>query len=100
MRTESGCRPRSGRALRASYDHEERDWWFRLLNQTRDEDFRTDLGFGSRADHNQSVIGGGYRWYNEDSWWNQIRLSGDWDIAHNDNGELLEKEAEIELDII
>jgi hypothetical protein len=89
----------SGRALRASYDHEERDWWFRLLNQTRDEDFRTDLGFGSRADHNQSVIGGGYRWYNEDSWWNQIRLSGDWDIAHNDNGELLEKEAEIELRI-
>jgi hypothetical protein len=82
-------------AYRISYDHEERDWNFRLFNQSRGADFRTDLGFGPRADHEQSVIGGGYNWYSEDSWWNKIRLSGDWDIAHNDKGDLIEKEAEI-----
>ncbi|MFT4939411.1 MAG: hypothetical protein ACI88A_002453 [Paraglaciecola sp.] len=87
----------SGSAFRVSYDHEQRNWWVRALSQTRKEGFRTDLGFGSRADHKQSVLGGGYRWYSENNWWNQIRLSGDWDIAHNDNGELIEKEAEVSL---
>jgi len=87
----------SDTGYRLSYDHEERNWNFRALNQSRGADFRTDLGFGPRSDHEQSVIGGGYNWYSEDRWWNRIRLSGDWDIAHNDRGELIEKEAEIQL---
>lgn len=85
------------KAYRLSYDHQQRDWNFRLLNQSRGADFRSDLGFGPRADHEQSVIGGGYNWYSEDTWWNRIRLSGDWDIAHSDKGELIEKEAEVHL---
>jgi hypothetical protein len=85
----------SGRAYRVSYSHEERNWNFSLDRNSRGKNIRTDLGFGELADRHQSVIGGGYNWYSENSWWNKIRISGDWDISHNDNGELLEKESEL-----
>lgn len=87
----------SGKAYRISYAHEERNWDVSLYRNSRGTGIRTDLGFGSLADRHQSVLGGGYNWYSENTWWNKIRLSGDWDISHNDNGELLEKEAEMEL---
>lgn len=87
----------SGKAYRLSYDHDERNWDFSLYRNSRGTGIRTDLGFGSLADRHQSVIGGGYNWFSENTWWNKIRLSGDWDISHNDNGELLEKEAEAYL---
>ena len=67
--------------------------------QTHGADFRTDLGFGQLADHQQKLIGGGYNWYSENTWWNKIRVNGDWDISHNDAGELLEQETEVYLGI-
>ncbi|WP_339720715.1 DUF5916 domain-containing protein [uncultured Paraglaciecola sp.] len=87
----------SGKAYTVSYDHEERNWDFSLYRNSRGAGIRTDLGFGSLADRHQSVIGAGYNWFSENTWWNKIRLSGDWDISHNDNGELIEKEAEAYL---
>jgi hypothetical protein len=42
-------------------------------------------------------VGAGYNWYSENTWWNKVRLSGDWDISHNDNNELIEKESEVHL---
>ena len=54
---------------------------------------RTDLGFGSLADRHQSGSG---RWVQlvqrKQLGGIGVRLSGDWDISHNDNGELIEKE--------
>lgn len=87
----------TGSSYRVNYRHNERDWYFRADHYGTDEDFRADLGFQSRVDRSTSVIGGGYNWFNETSWWNRIRVFGDWDIAHNQNGDLLEKEAEIYL---
>lgn len=89
----------TGQAFRINYRHESRDWFFRADHFANGEDFRADLGFVSRVDRNTTVIGGGYYWWNENSWWNRIRLNGDWDIAHNDNGELIEKELEAYLSI-
>jgi hypothetical protein len=89
----------TGMTYRVNYRHEERDWFFRADHFANGEDFRADLGFVSRVDRNTTVIGGGYMWWNDDSWWNRIRLSGDWDIAHNDDGELIEKEIEASLSI-
>jgi hypothetical protein len=87
----------SGRAYRVSYAHEERNWNVFLNRNSQGAGIRTDLGFGSLADRHQSAVGGGYNWYSENTWWNKIRLSGDWDISHNDNNELIEKEAEVYL---
>ncbi|MDM7859084.1 DUF5916 domain-containing protein [Alteromonas sp. ASW11-36] len=89
----------TGQAFRINYRHEARDWFFRADHYSNGEDFRADLGFVSRVDRSTSVIGGGYYWWNENSWWNRIRISGDWDIAHNDDGELLEKELEANVSI-
>ncbi|WJG09769.1 DUF5916 domain-containing protein [Aliiglaciecola sp. LCG003] len=85
----------NGQALRVNYRHNERNWNFRADHYRNGKDFRADLGFERNVDRNTSVIGGAYRWFSEHSWWNRIEVWGDWDIAHNDDGELLEKEAEI-----
>jgi hypothetical protein len=87
----------SGKAYRVSYTHEERNWNVFLNRNSRGAGIRTDLGFGSLADRHQSVVGAGYNWYSENTWWNKVRLSGDWDISHNDNNELIEKESEVHL---
>jgi hypothetical protein len=89
----------TGQAFSINYRHEARDWFFRADHFANGEDFRADLGFVSRVDRNTTVVGGGYYWWNENSWWNRIRLNGDWDIAHNDDGELIEKEVEAYLSI-
>jgi hypothetical protein len=87
----------NGKAYRVSYTHEERNWNVFLNRNSRGSGIRTDLGFGSLADRHQSVVGAGYNWYSENTWWNKVRLSGDWDISHNDNNELIEKESEVHL---
>ncbi|MGS2721164.1 DUF5916 domain-containing protein [Paraglaciecola aestuariivivens] len=89
----------SGNAYIISYAHEERNWNLRAQQNSRGENIRTDLGFGALADRTQAVIGGGYNWFSENTWWNRVRLSGDWDISHNDNGELIEKEIEMDLGV-
>ncbi|MDC8829811.1 carbohydrate binding family 9 domain-containing protein [Alteromonas gilva] len=84
----------TGSAWRLNYRHEVRDWYFRADHYANDKDFRADLGFETKADYHKSVLGTGYYWWNENSWWNRIRLNGDWDITHNDEGELIEREVE------
>jgi uncharacterized surface anchored protein len=87
----------SGRAYRISYDHEERNRNVSIHQNSRSSGTRTDLGFGSLADSQKSAVRGGYNWFSENTWWNKIRLSGDWDISHNNNSKLIEKEAEVSL---
>ncbi|MCP4524337.1 MAG: carbohydrate binding family 9 domain-containing protein [Aestuariibacter sp.] len=89
----------SGTAWRVNYRHEEQDWFFRADRYENDAGFRADLGFETKADYNKTVVGGGYFWWNENSWWNRIRLNGDWDLTHNDNGEVLERELEAYVSI-
>lgn len=93
LRTDEG-EEFSGQSWRVTYRHDERDWFARATHFVVDEGFRADLGFENRADFEKSVLGGGYSWWNEGSWWNRVRVRGDWDITHNDNGELLEEELE------
>ncbi|MBL4630567.1 MAG: carbohydrate binding family 9 domain-containing protein [Paraglaciecola sp.] len=89
----------SGKAHRLNYSHEERNWNAFVTRNSRGSGIRTDLGFGSLADSHKTIVGGGYNWYSENTWWNKIRVNGDWDISHNDNGELIEKEAEVYLSL-
>ncbi|MFS1702853.1 DUF5916 domain-containing protein [Alteromonas sp. AMM-1] len=89
----------SGTAWRVNYRHEEQDWFFRADRYENDAGFRADLGFETKADFNKSVVGGGYNFWNEGSWWNRIQLKGDWDLTHNDNGELIERELEATFNI-
>lgn len=83
-----------GQSLRLKYDRETDNYFIKGRHTKTDADFRADLGFISNVDTQRSVLGGGYNWRNIDSWWNRIRLNADWNITHNDNGELIEKELE------
>ncbi|MCL1094910.1 carbohydrate binding family 9 domain-containing protein [Shewanella kaireitica] len=81
----------------AKYEHETRNWDAVAQYQSVAEDFRADLGFIEKVDFSKFVVGGGYTWYPENSGFSKIRLSGDWDISHNQAGEKLEQEAEAKL---
>ena len=81
------------------YRRDTGDYFIRARHQYADEDYRADLGFQSSVDRKVSLIGGGYNWWNENTWWNRINIEGDWDITHNTNGELIEKELEGEISI-
>ncbi len=87
----------SGSAWRINYNHNERNWNLWANHNAVQSDFRSDLGFESRVDRTTSVLGGGYTWHNENSWWHNLHIAGDWDITHNDAGELIEKEKEVHL---
>ena len=89
----------SGSGYRINYRHESRNWMFRADHFSNDENLRADLGFVNRADSVTSIIGGRYRWFSDNSWWNRIHVYGDWDIRHNADGEFIQKEAEIEFGV-
>ena len=89
-----------GHAAFAGYDYDSRNWFAYLNHAERSRGFRADSGFVPRADVSQQVIGLGRIWHgDENNWFSKIRLSGDWDIAHDDEGQLLEKEIEAYLNV-
>lgn len=90
----------SGHAGRISYIYDSRDWsWFTSYRDVG-EDFRADLGFMSKVDYRQAVAGGGYTWIGDaGDWWDEMNLSGDWDITYDQSGRLLEREWEGEFSI-
>jgi hypothetical protein len=84
-----------GHALDAGYDYNSRDWFVYLRHSERSRGFRADAGFVPRVDVDQQVAGLGRVWHgNETTWYSRLQLSGDWDIAHDDDGRLLEREIE------
>ncbi len=86
----------TGSAFRIAYYHNDSDWHYKVTFDKQNANFRGDLGFVSQVDQNKFVIGGHRKWYAEpNSWWTQFRIYSDWDITHNDNNELIEKEAEM-----
>ena len=89
-----------GTAAFASYDYNSRNWFAYLRHQNRSAGFRADSGFVPRVDISQQVIGLGHNWYgDEDDWYTQLQLSADWDIAHDDSGRMIEREAEFNFRI-
>ena len=89
-----------GHAAYAGYDYDSRNWFAYLRHAERSNGFRADSGFVPQVDLSQQVVGLGRIWHgDEDNWYSRIRLSGDWDIAHDDEGRLLEEEIEAYISI-
>ena len=83
-----------------NYEHNEKHWRAFTSYQYRDKGLRSDLGFMSQIDFNKFLAGYEYRWYgDENTWWNRANWYTDWDITHNDNDELLEKEVQTNFSI-
>ncbi|MFK8030475.1 MAG: DUF5916 domain-containing protein [Gammaproteobacteria bacterium] len=100
LQNDFGLAPnQSGNSYKLRYNYNSRNW-FQYTNYSRyDEDFRADLGFITQVNKEQWVVGGGRVFYSEDSWWTQIEIGGDWDITHDSDGRLLERELEGRIEV-
>jgi hypothetical protein len=88
----------SGNASFLAYNYGDREKSFNIAHRRHDPGFRADLGFVGQVDYEKSVIGGSYRWYPKNQFFNQIQINGDWDITHQISVErLMEKEIEAYL---
>lgn len=87
----------SGNAWRAQYSFSNRNWNASVQRWVIDPGFRADLGFMGQVGYDKSVAGGGYTWFRDGKSVNRIELSGDWDITHRFDGQLLERELEFRL---
>ncbi|MEM7281254.1 MAG: DUF5916 domain-containing protein, partial [Pseudomonadota bacterium] len=86
----------SGSALTVEYEHDSRNWFWYVVYDEYDEDFRADLGFVTQVGFDKKTAGLGRVWHgDEDNWWNRFQIAGDWDITHDENGRLLERELEL-----
>ncbi|MBT1445755.1 carbohydrate binding family 9 domain-containing protein [Shewanella sp. JM162201] len=83
-----------GEMYKLGYKHATRNYYLRADYESIGEDFRADLGFIEKVDQRRAVAGGGYVWYPEQSWFNEVELGGDWDVTQNQNGEQIEQEWE------
>jgi len=89
----------SGSGLRLNYRYNTRDWFGFFNYLDLDEDFRADLGFITQVNLEEFFLGGGRRFYREDHWWNQIRVLSIGKLAHDQDGNLLEKELQGRVEI-
>jgi hypothetical protein len=88
--------PFTGNAFKAGYYHTDSAWHYFGKYERQNQGFRGDLGFISRVDFNKAAIGGSRKWYAEQNeWWTEFKIYSDWDISHNDKGELIEEEFDI-----
>jgi hypothetical protein len=82
----------SDQAMKLSYEHNSEYWAVTAEHQNIGKDFRADLGFMPQADYQSERLLVDRLFYGEDdSTWQEAKLSGQWQIKHNENGELLEK---------
>ena len=86
----------SDESFRIGFNHNSRNWNAYAQYQDIGTDFRADMGFMPRVDYT-FALGGLERiwWADEDAWWTQIRVGGDYDLTHDQSGQLLEREAEV-----
>ena len=90
----------SDEALKVRYGHNARtwDWWAEYSDVG--QGFRADMGFMPRGEY--TFLQGGLRrtwWGEEDDWFTEIRLGGDWDLTEDQSGRMLEEEIEVNLDV-
>jgi len=89
-----------GDAMMAAYNFNNRNWGFNASHTSFDDGFRADLGFISQIGYTKSVVGGSRIWHGADgAKINRVQLRGDWDITHDQDGRLLERELEAYLSI-
>jgi hypothetical protein len=82
----------SDQAMKLSYKHNSEYWAVTAEHQNIGKDFRADLGFMPQADYqDERLLVDRFFYGEDDSIWQEAKLSGQWQIKHNDNGELLEK---------
>lgn len=82
----------SDQAFKLAYEHDSEYWNIDAEHQEIGAQFRADLGFMPRADYQKSKLLTTRTFYGEpESAWQEMKFAGQWQILHNENGELLER---------
>ena len=90
----------SGNAAQLEYAYDSRNWFAYANHEMFDAGFRADSGFIARVDYDQQEVGVGRIWHGtEDNWWTRMRVNGEYNIAHDEHGRLLEREVETHFGI-
>lgn len=90
------ARKQSDSAYSLRYSHNAHNYGFSANHMNFGEDFRADLGFVGQTGVRKSIVGGYYSWLQEDgSSWSRYGVNGDWDITHDEDGNVLEREIEM-----
>jgi hypothetical protein len=90
----------SGDGFSAGYEYDSRNWFAYAKHDQKSAGFRADAGFVPRVDVSVQEIGGGHVWHGaDDDRWTRINLHGNWDITHDDQGRMLEREIEATMGI-
>ncbi|MGJ8693100.1 MAG: DUF5916 domain-containing protein [Thalassotalea sp.] len=83
----------SDQAVKVDFQHRSEYWDLDASHQKIGKNFRADLGFMPRADFAQDSIKINRKFFaNEQALWQEGSASVNWDIKHNENGELIEKQ--------
>ena len=79
-------------AFKLNFKHDSEYWEVSAEHQEIGARFRADLGFMPRADYQKSKLLVNRLMYGEpESAWQKMTFAGQWQILHNENGELLER---------
>jgi len=82
----------SDQAVKLAYEHNSEYWSVNVEHQKIGKNFRADLGYMPKADYqDEKLLIDRFFYSDNDSFWQEAKLSGQWQIKHNENGELLEK---------
>jgi hypothetical protein len=85
----------SGSGEYARYDYDTRSWNAYVQHYDLNSGFRADSGFEPQVDAGQQEIGARRTWHGrDDTWWTRVNLRANWDITHDDSGDVLEREFE------
>ena len=87
-------------AFQIRYDHDSREWdWYAHYTDVG-AGFRADMGFMPRVDYTFLLGGLGRTWWgDDDDWYTEIRLAGDWDLTEDQSGQMLEREIEVNVNV-
>lgn len=85
----------SGHAIRAVYQHTDRNWMTYLLYRDVHEDFRADLGFVPRADFREYGAALERGWYPGTRGWSQVRVGVQAAELENQDGRHLERRIDL-----
>ncbi len=84
-----------GRAVRAGYAHDSRNWNWYGRYEDIDPGFRADLGFLPQVGYSMKLAGLERRWWGDTGdWYTRFVAGTDWNRSEDSNGVLLEDELE------
>ena len=83
----------SDQAFKINFNHNSEYWLINLDHQNIGANFRADLGYMPKADIKTDTVFVKRSFYSEHgSLWQEAGISGEWEIIHNINNELIERE--------